>query len=230
MWARTLGLIAVQKNFHSSLRAIPLVFSTSRSRWRSARGTLRLCSVNKPSTMALFCGLLQVACYYATVLLRAARFLKWTSFVLIHFSWDLQAAQNASVVPNNHVYQNMMCLFHSYKSLFVSGNGRRSGTRCSRGPAGPHKYGSIQSAWIWCIATSVAIAAVACDASQCLVITVRNKLLHSQYIHSPPGGGKNQSLLRLPLKVQWKKKKSIRNPVAQVIAYFVLLCYFLTVP
>lgn len=33
--------------------------------------------------------------------------------------------------------------------------------------------------------------AVLCDASQYLVITVRNKLLYSQYIHSPLRGGKS---------------------------------------
>lgn len=76
------------------------------------------------------------------------------------------------------------------------------------------------------MAMAVALAAVLCDASQYLVITVRNKLVYSQYIHSPLRG-EIQSLLQAPLKVQ---RKSIRNPAAPVIAYFVLLCYFLTVP
>lgn len=35
---------------------------------------------------------------------------------------------------------------------------------------------------------AVALAALLCDASQYLVITVRNKLVYSQYIHSPLRG------------------------------------------
>lgn len=44
------------------------------------------------------------------------------------------------------------------------------------------------SAWSWCMVAAVALAAVLCDASQYLVITVRNKLAYSQYIHSPLRG------------------------------------------
>lgn len=73
---------------------------------------------------------------------------------------------------------------------------------------------------------AVVLEAVLCDASQYLVISVRNKLVYSQYIRSLLTG-EFQSLLQVPLKVQ---QKSIRNPAAPVIAYFVLLCYFLTVP
>lgn len=68
----------------------------------------------------------------------------------------------------------------------------------------------------------LALATLQCDASQYLAITVRNKLVYSRYIHSPLRG-EIQSQLRAPLKVQ---RKSIHNPAAQVIAYFVLLCYF----
>lgn len=66
------------------------------------------------------------------------------------------------------------------------------------------------------------LATLLCDASQYLAITVRNKLVYFRYIHSPLRG-EIQSQLRVPLKVQ---QKSIHNPAAQVIAYFVLLCYF----
>lgn len=66
------------------------------------------------------------------------------------------------------------------------------------------------------------VVAVLRDASQYLVITVKNKLVYSQYIHSPLKG-KILSLLQEPPKVQ---QKSILNPAVPVIAYFVLLCYF----
>lgn len=68
----------------------------------------------------------------------------------------------------------------------------------------------------------MALATMLRDASQYLAITVRNKLVYSRYIHSPLRG-EIQSQLRAPLKVQ---RKSIHNPAAQMIAYFVLLFFF----
>lgn len=78
------------------------------------------------------------------------------------------------------------------------------------------------SAPSWCMAELLSLATLLCDVSQYLAITVRNKLVYSRYIHSPLRG-EIQSQLRVPLKVQ---RKSIHNPAAQVIAYFVPLCYF----
>lgn len=78
------------------------------------------------------------------------------------------------------------------------------------------------SAPSWCMAEVAAAATPRGDASRYLAIAVRNKLVYSRYIHGPPRG-EIQPRLRAPLKVQ---RKSIRNPAAQVIAYFVLLCFF----
>lgn len=77
------------------------------------------------------------------------------------------------------------------------------------------------SAPSWCMAEVAASATPRGDASRYLAIAVRNKLVYSRYIHGPLRG-EIQPRLRAPLKVQ---RKSIRNPAAQVIAYFVLLCY-----
>lgn len=73
-----------------------------------------------------------------------------------------------------------------------------------------------------CTVGVLALATLLRDASQYLAITVRNKLVYSRNIHSPLRG-EIQSQMRAPLKVQ---RKSIHNPAVQVIAYFVLLCYF----
>lgn len=108
---------------------------------------------------------------------------------------------------------NPVALIPSAKPLFVV-------QTCAGGQ--PQTEVAPLSAPGWCMAEVLALATPLCDASQYLVTTVRNKLVYSRYIHSPPRG-EIQSQLREPLKVQ---RKSIHNPAAQVIAYFVLLCYF----
>lgn len=85
----------------------------------------------------------------------------------------------------------------------------------------PDRYGTYLSAGLMYMGAAVVIAAV-CDASQYLVITLRNKLLYSQYIHSPQREEKpvlTKSAFEGPLKIQSQSS-------TLVIAYFVLLCYF----